>query len=360
MSIKIAFFISYHGFGYATRAAAVMQALEEISNSVQFEIFTEAPRWLFQDSLCNAFEYHFIQTDVGLVQKSAFEIDFDGTLRCLNAFYPIARLKVTELSSTVKQLGCDAIICDIAPIGIMVGRESGIPTILIENFTWDWIYQEYLAADKRIQPFIEYLKQLFNAADYHIQTKPVCNRKAADLKTEPVSRKIYTSGSNIKERLGVESGQKVVLITTGGIPQHYEFFEKLLSFGDIFFVVPCSVQEMQTRQNVILLPHRSEFYHPDLVNAADAVVGKLGYSTLAEVYHSGVSFGYIPRPNFRESGKMAAFIETEMSGISIEESEFKNGRWTAKLSELLSISREQPKDANGADQISRFLMGLLT
>jgi UDP-N-acetylglucosamine:LPS N-acetylglucosamine transferase len=117
---------------------------------------------------------------------------------------------------------------------------------------------------------------------------------------------------------------------------------------------------MQTRQNVILLPYRSEFYHPDLVNAADAVVGKLGYSTLAEVYRSGVSFGYIPRSNFRESGKMAAFIETEMSGILIEESEFKNGRWTDKLRKLLSISREQPKVANGADQISRFLTGLLT
>jgi len=360
MSTKIAFFISYHGFGHATRAAAVMQALEEISNSVRFEIFTEAPRWLFQESLCDAFDYHSIQTDVGLVQKSAFEIDFDETLRCLNAFYPIAQSKVSELSHTIKQLGCDAIICDIAPIGILVGRKTGIPTILIENFTWDWIYQEYISTDKRLQPCVEYLQQLFNSADYHIQTKPVCNGKAADLKTEPVSRKIYTSGSNIKERLGVASGQKMVLITTGGIPQQYQFFEKLLSFREIFFVVPCSLQKMQTHQNVILLPHRSEFYHPDLVNATDAVVGKLGYSTLAEVYRSGVPFGYIPRSNFRESGKMEAFIKTDMSGIYIEESEFKKGRWTAKLRELLSISREKPEVANGADQISRFLMGLLT
>jgi len=336
-----------------------MQALEEINSSVHFEIFTKAPQWLFQDSLCNAFNYHSIQTDVGLIQKSAFEIDFDQTLRCLNAFYPIAQSRISELSCTIRQLGCEAILCDIAPLGILVGRETGIPTILIENFTWDWIYQEYLTTDKRIQPCIEYLQQLFNAADYHIQTKPVCNGQAADLETEPVSRKIGTSGSKIRERLGMASGRKMVLITTGGIPEHYEFFEKLLTFRDIYFVVPCSVQKMQTRQNVILLPHHSEFYHPDLVNASDAVVGKLGYSTLAEVYRSGVSFGYIPRSNFRESGKMAAFVETEISGTPIEESEFKNGRWTAKLKGLLSIPREQRRVANGADQISRFLMGLL-
>jgi hypothetical protein len=35
----------------------------------------------------------------------------------------------------------------------------------------------------------------------------------------------------------------------------------------------------QSKQNLVLLPHHSGFYHPDLVNASDAVIGKVGYST---------------------------------------------------------------------------------
>ena len=74
---------------------------------------------------------------------------------------------------------------------------------------------------------------------------------------------------------------------------------------------------------------------------ADAVVGKVGYSTLAEVYHAGVPFGYVMRSNFRESEPMAAFIEKEMQGVYLKESEFSSGRWIAKLQDLLNLNRVQ-------------------
>jgi hypothetical protein len=39
----IAYFISPHGFGHASRAAAVMEALYKIESSIRFEIFTTTP-----------------------------------------------------------------------------------------------------------------------------------------------------------------------------------------------------------------------------------------------------------------------------------------------------------------------------
>jgi L-arabinokinase len=41
-------------------------------------------------------------------------------------------------------------------------------------------------------------------------------------------------------------------------------------------------------------------YVPDLINAADVVAGKCGYSTCAEVVAHGVPFVYVPRPSFVE------------------------------------------------------------
>jgi len=32
-------------------------------------------------------------------------------------------------------------ICEIAPMGILVAKETRVPAILVDNFTWDWIYQ---------------------------------------------------------------------------------------------------------------------------------------------------------------------------------------------------------------------------
>jgi hypothetical protein len=51
----------------------------------------------------------------------------------------------------------------------------------------------------------------------------------------------------------------------------------------------------------LFLPHHSSAYYPDLQAASDAVTSKLGYSTLAEAYHAGVPFGFLPRVRFPES-----------------------------------------------------------
>ncbi|MGD9289839.1 MAG: hypothetical protein PVG74_19635 [Desulfobacterales bacterium] len=352
---RIACFVSPHGFGHAARAAAVMEALSQSDKALQFEIFTTVPSWFFQDSMSAQFGYHKLTTDIGLVQKNAFQTDVENTLRALEDFYPPATSLIGKITEKIRRLHCDLIVCDIAPIGILAAKEAMKPSILIENFTWDWIYQPYAATDSRITRYIKYLQPIFNAADYHIQTAPVCRRNSADFVSAPVSRKIKSTGSEIRRRLKISADNKMVLVTTGGIPQGYGFLENLDSLTEITFVMPGAGPEIKMSNNLIILPHRSEFYHPDLVYAADAVVGKVGYSTLAEVYHAGIPFGYVTRSDFRESETMEQFIQEHMFGIPVSESEFNSGHWTAKLGNLLDLACVKPDIANGADQISRFI-----
>jgi UDP:flavonoid glycosyltransferase YjiC (YdhE family) len=352
---RIAYFVSPHGFGHAARAAAVMQAISDVDASVEFEIFTTVPTWFFQDSLSVSFSCHALLTDIGLVQKTAFQADLNKTLRSLDNFLPFPAPQISEITAAVKKLHCAFIICDISPMGIAIAKASGIPSVLIENFTWDWIYRQYARTDKRFNVHIEYLRSWFEAVNFHIKTKPVCCHGSADLTTSPVSRKPRTSADRIRKWLGLPQTARMVLITTGGIKQSYGFLEKLAGLSDIYFVMPGAGPKMEIRDNSIILPHHSDFYHPDLVNASNAVVGKVGYSTLAEVYQAGIPFGYVVRSNFRESEPMAAFIAEEMQGIFLEESEFNSGRWTAKLQDLLDLNREKRIETNGAEQIGSFI-----
>jgi len=356
---RIAYFVSPHGFGHAARAAAVMEALSEIDSGVQFEIFTTVPSWFFQDSVSAPFTYHHLVTDIGLVQKNAFQADIKDTLRALNDFFPPQPSLIGEIAKKISTLNCVLIICEIAPLGILVAKEARIPSILVENFTWDWIYQQYAVSDNRIKQHIDYLQPIFNAVDYHIQTEPICRRHSADLTTAPVCRKMKSTGVEIRQRLGLPGNVKMVLITTGGIPQSYDFFEELSKFRQIIFVMPGAGPVMKRVENLIILPHRSDFYHPDLVNAADAVIGKVGYSTLSEIYHGGVPFGYVARSNYRESESMVAFIKKQMPAIAVSESEFNDGNWTAKLPDLLDLAPVRHNMTNGAEQISRFIKNLL-
>jgi hypothetical protein len=352
---RIGYFVSPHGFGHATRAAAVMQAISDLDASIEFEIFTTVPSWVFKDSVSASYNCHPVLTDIGLVQKSAFLSDLSETIGGLDSFLPFSAALISDISEAVSHLKCQSIICDISPLGIAVAREIGIPSILVENFTWDWIYEQYAATDHRFKGHIKYLRSLFRAADYHIQTEPVCFHHSPDLTTSPVGRKIKNSADRIRAQLDVPISARMVLITTGGISQSYGFLEKLKRLPEIRFVLPGAGPTRQILDNCIILPHHSDFYHPDLVNASDAVVGKVGYSTLAEVYHAGVPFGYVVRSNFRESEPLAAFIEKEMQGVFVEESHFDNGSWTDRIQDLLNLTRVQQSVINGADQIAGFI-----
>ncbi len=356
---SIAYFISPHGYGHAARAAGVMEAMHDLDSTLRFEIFTQVPRWFFEDSFSGAFGYHPLLTDIGLVQKTPLHADIPETVKRLNHFLPFDAFMISNLARQIEKLKCDLIICDIAPMGIAVAEKAGVPCLLIENFTWDWIYQRYLEEDARMGEHISYLKSLFNAATFRIQTEPICDPCDADLTTFPVSRKKKTPASQIRKKLRIPEGIKAILITMGGIEEKYEFFEQLAMNRDVYFVIPGASRKVTIRDNLVRLPHHSDYFHPDLVNASDAVIGKVGYSTLAEIYYAGVPFGYVARSRFRESQKLVSFIENKMPGLPISGDQFYSGAWLPSLHDLLALPRIPRTDPRGAEQIARFIDDLI-
>jgi len=356
---RIAYFISSHGFGHAARAAGVMEALYEIEPGVKFEIFTQVPALFFEDSLAAPYTYHSVLTDIGLTQTTPLNVDLEKTFRNLNNFLPLKSSRINRLAQQLSAMSCELVICDIAPVGIVAARNAGIRSVLVENFTWDWIYQGYMNLYEKIKIHVDYLKRIFDSADHRIQTEPVCRYRHADIITRPVSRKFRTAAEPFRNQFKFPPGKNAVLITMGGITAEYSFIETLRRQRDVFFIILGRFESEELCDNLLLLPHPSQLYHPDLVNASDAVIGKAGYGTLGEVYWAGVPFGYISRPNSRESGKLARFIAKKMSGIPIAEEDFYNGSWISALPRLLNLRRIHRRGPNGARQAATFIHKLL-
>jgi hypothetical protein len=359
-ALNIAVFISSHGFGHAARATAVMNALAEKYSAAHFDIYTKAPAWFFQGSLAAAHRLHPILTDIGLIQETPMQEDLPATLRALDAFLPFDSTLISRLAQDLTQQDCRLALCDISPLGIAVAHAAGLPSVLIENFTWDWIYHGYAQVAHQFMPFIAYLHQVFSSATYHVQAAPICDPSPqAALTTAPIARKPLTPASATRTRLGIPPSARMILVTMGGIPERFDNLERIYGSKDIYLVIPGGSSHMEMRDSLILLPHHSHFYHPDLVFACDAVVGKAGYSTLSEAYHAGTPFAYLARPSFRESGPLTAFIEREMRGFEIPLSDFHSGAWIDRLPALLGMPRLQRQVINGADQVAEFCLRIL-
>ena len=358
---QIAYFITPHGFGHAARAIACMEALQTQIPGVGWHLFTQVPEWFFHSSGIKPIRYHALPTDVGLVQRSPWEADLAATLASLNRLLPFSPGLIASLAEILKAGQCRMVISDIAALGIAVARHAGLPSVLVENFTWDWIYTPLSRRHAPFRHFSQILADWYAAADHHIQAGPWCAEPATPprLQTFPVSRKPRTGPAQVRRSLNIPGTDSMVLVTMGGVPDQTQPPLDSPGLDGITLVIPGDIKTMRRSGSVIRLPYQSPFYHPDLIHAADAVVGKAGYSTLAEACQAGVPFGYISRENFRESAVLSRFIQDQMSGLTMPAAFWNQPQGWTTLRTLLNLPLSIPPPINGADQIANYLKEIL-
>ena len=349
----IACFVTPHGFGHAARAAAVVAALRESVKGLHAHLFTTVPRWFFSESLGAGFTLHPLESDVGLVQRGPLGEDLPATVARLRALYPPDAALVARLAGRLSRLGCRIVLCDISPLGIAVARAAGLPCVLVENFTWGWIYRGCTAREPGLLPFAALLERLVGLADLRLQAEPVCQPAAGAMRVGPISRRPRASRAATRAALGIAARRPAVLVTMGGIPHGGFAVGPLLELPGVEFILAGGARRRRRIGNVLLLPHRSGLYHPDLVAAADAVVGKIGYSTVAETCRSRVPYGFVPRAGFRESATLARWLSDRGRGLRIAPAAFSSGSWVRRVPELLALGRPPERFRDGAREAAQ-------
>lgn len=339
-ALKIAFFISDHGFGHAARTSALIEHLYT-NGAFSFHpvIVSAVPEHFFSQSLLSIpFTYLHYKTDVGLVQKDPIHEDIVATLEVLRDFYPTRPEQHSELISNLSSLKPDLIVTDISPLGLVVAEHLKVRSVIFENFLWPWIYDGYPDFKNEFADISMWMNELYSRSDLHIISEPYCHRFDDAVYIGPISRKARTSPETLKSKLQIPPYDKVVLITMGGVPTSYTFLEDLHAFNDTTFVLPGSYPKVSFEKNLRILPHQSDFYHPDLMQLADVVIGKLGYSTIAEVMAYQPVFGWMGRPNFRESPKLAEYVRKHTTGMEISHEVFERGEMKDVLEKIMSVS----------------------
>lgn len=360
--LKIGAFITSHGFGHGTRTCAVLKEIAKF-RSCEFDIFSTLPNWFFSHNLPGLeIELHQVETDVGLVQKSPFTHDLIETLKKLEKFTQFNDRNFLKTLSIVRNKDFDLLISDISPLGLEIGKQTGIPSTLIENFTWDWIYQEYGDSHIGFNRINAILEKSYSYAGLHIQASPFCLKKNKTLETPPISRSIQKNHSEIKELLGIERDTKVILLTTGGITKELKLIERLREEKDIFFIRTTKSQSISTDQNIVSIPLRSDIHYPDLVNASNLVVGKVGYGTLAECWSTDTPLLGCFRNDFRESKALINFASSNLRHKKISVEDFERMNWVQNAREIMidCSMLKSPPSSTGTSIAAKAILHFVT
>jgi UDP:flavonoid glycosyltransferase YjiC (YdhE family) len=359
----LVFYVSGHGFGHATRCAALIEALRRISpKALRIHVRGEAPRWIFQerdpDTTCST-----AAVDPGMIQPSALDLDLEATIQAHERFADSWEARLREEAELLRRMAPAVVVSDIPPLAFGAAAAAGIPAVGVSNFSWDWILAGYADREPRLRPVVKRYAETYAKAD-RLFRLPM----HGDLGAFPVivdvphlTRRPRLPRALVRRRLGIadDLGIPVVLISFGGFEGGH-LTGSYASELDGYLFLAFAEQPEGFRGDWRRLPTPSPIPHEELVAACDAVIGKPGYSTSAEVLAQRARFLYLSRPDWTEGPVLEAGLQRDGCARAIPRDDFFAGRWREHLEALLAQPLPtRPPAANGAEIIATQLLEML-
>src|SRR5438067_6218311 len=140
---SIAFYISGHGFGHASRQIQIINALGARFPGIRVFLRTSAARWLLDRTITPSFAVDPEPCDVGVIQIDSLRLDARATITEAREFYRTIDERAAIEAAKLRARDVALVISDAPPLASAAAAAAGIPSIVVSNFTWDWIYEEY-------------------------------------------------------------------------------------------------------------------------------------------------------------------------------------------------------------------------
>jgi hypothetical protein len=320
---RLCFYISSHGFGHATRE---IEVISHIPERVEVEIITAVPEWLFRKSLSRSFTYTLLNHDCGIIQPNSFMQDVEATHdrwhRLLHAYPSMAEVEAKRLQDK----NVKAVIGDISPFAVEVGKHLGVPSFIIANFSWDWIFTVLVPTKPAMQDVIDGITSIYQQTDCLLRT-PLSGDMPAFPFVEDVPLIVRTSRktkSEAREAFGIAQDANVVLISFGGMGCDQLNLNQFYEYEDILFLT--FDRKFGGAPNVELLDPQ-ETYHPDAIQACDVALAKLGYGMVTECIAHQTPIAFPPRQDFPEHEVLEREIARYVPTFALSTDAFFSGRW---------------------------------
>mmetsp|Transcript_46408 Transcript_46408/g.148788 ORF Transcript_46408/g.148788 Transcript_46408/m.148788 type:complete len:787 (-) Transcript_46408:1987-4347(-) len=151
-----------------------------------------------------------------------------------------------------------------------------------------------------------------------------------------VVRRARRTRSEVRAALGLEPSRRVVLYQFGGQDASWKLPEDALPAGWTCLIASKCGDAAALPPNFIRVG--AEEYTPDLVNACDCVLGKIGYGTASESLAHGVPLVFIRRTYFNEEPFLRKLLELHSCQVEMSRRDFFEGNWGPYLERALELA----------------------
>lgn len=360
MHPTLVFYISGHGFGHASRQIEIVNALGgRLSDGYSIVVRTSAPRWLFDRTLRVPVTFVHGECDTGIVQIDSLRLDETATVRAARQFYSTFGQRVASEAAFLREHDARFVIADAPPLACAAAAAAGIRSVVLSNFTWDWIYEGYETFRAEAADTLQAIRAAYGGASAgwrlpmgggfdtlrHVEDLPFVARHAR-----------HPRGV-VLEQLQIPPGRPLVLSSFGGYGLTDLDLASLDCRGDWTVVVTGQSSPATLPDGVVFVDERrmydSGLRYEDLVAAVDVVATKPGYGIISECVANGTAILYTSRGRFPEYGVMVREMPRVLRCGYIDQASLLAGRWREPLDTILAAPPPPHSPAtNGAEVAS--------
>lgn len=346
--------ISSHGYGHASRTAAVLCELVRLHPECRLVLSTAVrPEFLTLAMGETPFELRPCRWDVGMLQADALAVDPDGTLAALEALERVLPEQVEAEARWLEAQPCHPLIlADAPPSAARLAQRLCSPLIWLASFGWEAIYGPLGEA---FAPWAERALASYRQGDLLLQC-PFALPMPWDL---PVVELGITSSSprhelaEVSRRLALPpERERCVLVSFGGLGMEIDPLWLARWPEHVFVGVDPRLLEAP---NGRLLP--PDLRPLDVMPLAARMLTKPGYSTFCEALQQGVGLHVVRRQGFAEAPVLERDLQAEGWHRLLEEEAFRRGDW--QLDQPLQGPRRPRLARDGSVQAARVLSRLL-
>ncbi|CAN6192994.1 unnamed protein product [Urochloa humidicola] len=354
-SLVFAFYLTGHGFGHATRAIEVVRHLVAAGHEVH--VATAVPEFVFTAEVRSPrLRIRRVILDCGAVQADALTVDPLATLEKYHEAAVVPRESILRAESDwLNSIKTDLVVSDVVPVVCKVAADMGIRSVCIGNFSWDFIYSEYIMeAGYHHRSVVWQIAEDYAHCDILLRLPgygPMpAFRNVIDVPL--IVRGLRKSRSEVRKELGLEENAKVLVLNFGGQPAGWKVKQEWLPDGWICLV--CGASDSQdVPPNFIKLA--KDAYTPDVIAASDCMLGKIGYGAASEVLAYKLPLVFVRRDYFNEEPFLRNLLEHYENSIEMIRSDFLAGHWKPYLLRALTLQPCYNGPTNGGEVVAQIL-----
>ena len=342
--------LSAHGFGHAAQAAPIVAALRARRPDLRLTVETALPGTLLTSRyLAPPFDHVASGPDVGMRMRDALEVDAAASCAAYRDFHAAWERRVEAAARRLAEAAPDLVLADVPYLPLAAAARVDLPAAAVCSLHWGAIHAAYCHGPEDAA-LRETILAAYRAAHCFYRPAPAMPMPelANAVEVGPIAGLGRPRGRELRERLGVAPGARLVLVALGGVPTRLPM-EAWPSVPGVHWLVQADWGVTRADSHPF---DRLEMPFLDLVASCDALLAKPGYGLFAEAACHGLPVLALPRGGWPESAALLDWLKRHGRCIEVSLAQARSGDLAGALEALWAQPAPPRPNPDGAGTVA--------